>query len=234
MPSFDTRQSTWALTNDELWSKITPPTRTGEYIDATHLSLLGSDQPDRGDFEASDESEPAPDQDKTSSIGHPGFAESFIPIWGSGREAIADYQEGKIGEAALNAALAVSDLFLASSLAKGVWKGAFKLGSHKWNRTREWLGTRGYAKPGQPVHHWLIPQRRWGINVPEVIKNQPWNLKAMPDHAFHRRVHGQGKKAFIPPLRVWHGTPAWVKVGAGSVLGHSNEPYWDSNGEYSN
>jgi hypothetical protein len=31
---------------------------------------------------------------KPASVGHPGFAESLIPVWGSGREAVADYQEG--------------------------------------------------------------------------------------------------------------------------------------------
>jgi len=29
-----------------------------------------------------------------NSVGHPGFADSLIPVWGSGREAVADFQEG--------------------------------------------------------------------------------------------------------------------------------------------
>ncbi len=45
-------------------------------------------------------------------IGHPGLAESFIPVWGSGREALADLQEQDYGPAAFNAALAVTDLIL--------------------------------------------------------------------------------------------------------------------------
>jgi hypothetical protein len=60
-----------------------------------------------------------------NSVGHPGFAESLIPVWGSGREAVADFQEGDYAGAALNGALAASDLFLAGSIAKGVGKGAF-------------------------------------------------------------------------------------------------------------
>lgn len=61
----------------------------------------------------------------TGSVGHPGFAESLIPVWGCGREAVADFQEGDYAGAALNSALATSDLFLAGSLAKGVAKGSF-------------------------------------------------------------------------------------------------------------
>jgi hypothetical protein len=35
-------------------------------------------------------------------VGHPGLWESLIPVWGSGREAIADYQDGDYAGAALN------------------------------------------------------------------------------------------------------------------------------------
>jgi len=58
-----------------------------------------------------------------NSVGHPGFAESLIPVWGSGREAVADFQEGDYLGASLNTALAVSDLFLAGSIGKGLAKG---------------------------------------------------------------------------------------------------------------
>ena len=38
---------------------------------------------------------------------HPGLAESLIPVWVSGREAVADFHEGGAG---INGALAASDL----------------------------------------------------------------------------------------------------------------------------
>ena len=57
--------------------------------------------------------EAAAAQPSVNSVGHPGFAESLIPVWGSGREAVADFQEGDYAGAALNGALAASDLFLA-------------------------------------------------------------------------------------------------------------------------
>ncbi|MFZ4066841.1 MAG: amidohydrolase family protein [Phenylobacterium sp.] len=49
------------------------------------------------------------------SVGHPELLESLIPVWGSGREAVADFQEGDYAGAALNGALAASDLFLAGA-----------------------------------------------------------------------------------------------------------------------
>jgi len=65
------------------------------------------------------------------SVGAPGFAESLIPVWGSGRAAVNDFQEGRWGWGVINAALAVSDVFLVKSLAtaggKLVVKGGAKL-----------------------------------------------------------------------------------------------------------
>lgn len=52
-------------------------------------------------------------------VGRPGFAESLIPVWGSGREAIADFQEGDYVGAGINGAAAASDLFLAGAAGKG-------------------------------------------------------------------------------------------------------------------
>jgi Bacterial toxin 50 len=51
------------------------------------------------------------------SVGQPGFWESLIPIWGSGRAAIDDFQNGRWGWGLFNSALAVTDIFLVKSLA---------------------------------------------------------------------------------------------------------------------
>jgi hypothetical protein len=53
---------------------------------------------------------------------HPGLAESLIPVWGSGREAIADFKEGDVPGGIINGVAAASDLFLAGSAAKGAGK----------------------------------------------------------------------------------------------------------------
>jgi hypothetical protein len=169
-----------------------------------------------------------------SSVGHPSFAESLIPVWGSGREAVADFQEGDYAGAALNGALAASDLFLAGSLAKGVAKGAFYgagkgagKGAYSWsNKVRPWMKAKGYLQPYQHGHHWAVPQNGWGKNVPEWFKNQPWNIKAMPEGPAGAEMHGRltgsykGKPRFNALERYWYGTPAWSKVGTGAAVGH--------------
>jgi hypothetical protein len=67
----------------------------------------------------------------SQSVGAPGLGESLIPIWGSGRAAINDFQEGRWGWGLVNTALAVSDVFLVKSLVtaggKLVVKGGAKL-----------------------------------------------------------------------------------------------------------
>ena len=91
-------------------------------------------------------------------VGAPGFWEGMIPIWGSGRAAINDFQEGHYIWGTVDTALAVSDVFFVKALVtgavKGVGKTAIKCGGHSWGRTREWLGRKGFAKVGQVLHHW--------------------------------------------------------------------------------
>lgn len=64
-------------------------------------------------------------------VGQPGFAESLIPIWGSGRAAVDDFQNGRWGWGLFNSALAVSDVFLVKSLVtaagKALGKGAVEV-----------------------------------------------------------------------------------------------------------
>jgi len=47
----------------------------------------------------------------------------MIPIWGSGKEALADYEDGNYLGAAINAGLAASDVFLVKAAISGVAKG---------------------------------------------------------------------------------------------------------------
>lgn len=159
-------------------------------------------------------------QNSESDGRHPGTVESMIPIWGSGREAYADFEDGEYVEAAGNALMAVSDVFLAKAVLTGLAKGAVKAGgSHSWGATRKWMGKRGYLQPGQAGHHWLFSQGGWGRRVPDWIKNQPWNIKGMKSRVFHDGVHGIGERPFGPVGRVWHGSPAWPKANTVSVGG---------------
>jgi hypothetical protein len=177
------------------------------------------------------------------SVGHPELLESLIPVWGSGREAVADFQEGDYAGAALNGALAASDLFLAGSIVKGVAKGGFytvgkiaakkatmkptKTTPYNWDaKVRPWMGKQGYLAKGQAGHHWAIPQNGWGKGVPERIKNQPWNIKPMPEGPAGAEMHGRmtgrykGKPKFNALEQYIYGTPAWSKTATGAAVGH--------------
>ncbi|WP_340646007.1 hypothetical protein [Phenylobacterium sp.] len=165
-------------------------------------------------------------------IGHPGELESLIPVWGSGREALADFEDGDYIGAGLNGALAVSDLAVAGSLGKGLVKGGVFIANKATRRAapygwkgnvRTWMGEQKFLKPGQHGHHWAIPQNEgWGKAVPDFIKNQPWNIKPMPSPQVHGRIHGRygGQPQFKPAQRYWYGTPAWSKWATGSAVGH--------------
>jgi hypothetical protein len=58
--------------------------------------------------------------------------------------------------------------------------------------------------------------------VPNVIKNHPLNIKAMPDTATHMRITGRykGQPRFNALERYVHGTPTWAKVGTADAVGH--------------
>jgi hypothetical protein len=179
------------------------------------------------------------------SIGHPNVVESLIPVWGAGREAIADFQEGDYFGAGINAALAGSDLFLGTSVAKGLAKGGLFMmkggvgrpaSSATWRKIRSEMAAKGLIAKGQHGHHWLIPQNEWGKNWPNWIKNHPLNIKPMPTVAVPNKngrtidylseMHGRldaryGKKPrFNPAQRYWYGTPNWVKPATVEVVGH--------------
>jgi RHS repeat-associated protein len=51
----------------------------------------------------------------SKAVGAPGFWESLIPVWGSARAAINDFQTGHWGWGLFNSALAISDVFLVKS-----------------------------------------------------------------------------------------------------------------------
>jgi hypothetical protein len=146
---------------------------------------------------------------------HPGFAESLLPVWGSAREAWADHEDGHDTLATINAALAVSDLALGGEVVGGLTKGGFKLaGSNTWNATRKWMGKNSFLDAGQHGHHWLIPQSGWGKDIPDIVKNQPWNIRGMPSPEIHGRIHGNygGKPQFNLLQQLHFGMPTWAKT----------------------
>lgn len=175
-----------------------------------------------------DTSLPAPNTANLSSIGisPPNFAESLIPIWGSGREAASAFSAGNYWKGAAYTALAISDIFLVKSIASGLARGAWKLGSHTWGATRSWYGRRYDLAKGTQVHHWAISQqtiKKYGL---QSWANQPWNLKPIPtlgpfsSQTVHLAVHGRSTQVhFNFARRFWYGTPEWFKAGSVSSAG---------------
>lgn len=63
---------------------------------------------------------------KNQPVGEPGFWEGMIPIWGSGRAAVNDFQTGRWGWGIFNTVMAISDVFLVKALVVGVGKAVAK------------------------------------------------------------------------------------------------------------
>ncbi len=167
-------------------------------------------------------------------VGRPGKAESFIPIWGSGREAVADLQDDDYLGAAFNGGLAMSDVGLVGAIGKGVAKGAVKVGGpYVWRTTlpevregilgaRQWMGAKGIVGKGVQAHHGVIPNNGWGKAIPDWIKNQPWNITSIPSAEVHGRIHHsyRGLPRFNLAQRYYYGTPPWAKAATTSAAGH--------------
>jgi RHS repeat-associated protein len=152
-------------------------------------------------------------------VGAPGTKESFIPIWGSGRAAINDFQNGNYGWGLFNTGMAVSDVFLFKSVGTALGKGVWKFGSNTWGATRKWAVKNGYAIPWQDIHHWVIPRNQWGKIIPNWFKNQPWNFSPLPQKfkdmgytwsEIHRAIEGKSSPLTLNfAERLWYGSPMW-------------------------
>ncbi len=157
---------------------------------------------------------------------------SLIPIYGSGRDAVHAFKEGRYLAGVFNTALAVSDVFLIKSVfvagGKLALNGGFKLaGSHSWSATKGYWGKSGIKQlTGGSKHHWLISQKLMN-RYPQLkpVGNQFWNIKTFSSHADHIRLaHGQtygGLRGASPLGQIWYGTPTWPKAVIGSYGGRA-------------
>ncbi len=113
--------------------------------------------------------------------------------------------------------------FLVKSLVTAVGKASFhfaqKSGCHTWNATRKWIGKKGFAPEGQPVHHWLITQKMIKKH-PRLLSvaNQPWNLTPMKNRTFHNSVHGIGSQSFGMGRRFLYGIPGYFQLSIFGAL----------------
>lgn len=95
------------------------------------------------------------------------------------------------------------------------------------------------ARPGQELHHWLIPQGRWGRLVPNYIKNRPWNIRVLTQEA-HAQVDIYRNVAGVTPLpifaRPFVAMPNWARATAGTIsvgAGIGGAYLWDELGSSS-
>lgn len=161
-------------------------------------------------------------------VGHPSTLETFIPVWGSGREAIADFQDGDYLGAAGNAVLAASDLTLAGGAAKGAFKvyrhannmaKSGRKASYKWPAARERMKNNDYIADGNQGHHGIIPQGGWGKKVPNFVKNQEWNIMPLPKKV-HDKVHTKWKNGgYDPVTKTIVGSPPWARGAMAGAAG---------------
>jgi hypothetical protein len=171
-------------------------------------------------------------------VEHPSVGRSLIPIAGSAQEAVADYQDGDYVGAAGNGLLAVSDVFPAKVAAsvggKVIAKKAVYIAPrggvdpYDWKKMRKWSGESGLLKKHQIGHHGIIPDGKdtWGQRVPEWFRNQPWNLRAMPEGpkgwAVHNGIHGQFGEPQMGLVPAWTaGTPLWALAAQGWAIGRA-------------
>ena len=98
--------------------------------------------------------------------------------------------------------------------------------SWKWHNVRRRLGREGWALPYQEVHHKYIPRggkgkltfkgffkEQWGRFVPDIIKNQKWNLMPTESKVMHDALHGKGDKKYKLAKRLWYGSGPVFKGG---------------------
>ena len=90
----------------------------------------GGYTPNNGSFHSDnpyDSTPPAQPPSGGGSIGQPGFLESMIPVWGSLRAGIDDFQNGRYGWAAFNMVMAAGDVVVVKAVATAAVKATAKV-----------------------------------------------------------------------------------------------------------
>jgi RHS repeat-associated protein len=138
-------------------------------------------------------------------VSAPGFLESLIPVWGSGRQAVHDFQCGNWGWGLVNTGLAITDVFLVKSLITDLGKAGVKVGGEAAGKL-EWS-------------HWIPDRYDW---VPQVIRDSDFNGRYVTpfEHSQmdpYRLLKGQKKwgDQLLPwPERQWNRAPDWAQDAA--------------------
>ena len=162
-------------------------------------------------------------------ISRPNTLESFIPVVGPAWEAAADLQDGDIGGAAFNGAMAVVDVFPAGVAVKGLRAaskgiGVWKKGSLTANAARNYYRSKIPLKDGYQLHH-VFPLDGISRSAPN-WRNHFALLKPLPKEV-HKRLHG--RSGTLPkygrPGKLWHGTTDWMKAAAIGVPSYAGDSF---------
>lgn len=138
-------------------------------------------------------------------VSAPGFLESLIPVWGSGRQAVHDFQCGNWGWGLVNTGLAITDVFLVKSLITDIGKVGVKAGGEAVEKL-EWS-------------HWIPDRYDW---VPQAVRDSNFNGRYVTpfEHSQmdpYRLLKGQKKwgDQLLPwPERQWNRAPDWAQDAA--------------------
>lgn len=96
---------------------------------------------------------------KTKPIEKPGFGESLIPIWGSGKSSAYHLQEGNYWTAGGYAVLAITDIFLVKAL---VTSGCKVVATGGWKALWPAWGKWGYLTGlNKPHFYWEVLKKGW-------------------------------------------------------------------------
>lgn len=157
-------------------------------------------------------------------VGHPGALESFIPVYGAGRDAVAYLQEGDFPSAGVSALQATLDLaqvgtgtIAAGQAARAIGRGVpITRWTPTYNQTYRSLrkaGIHGGRAAGQEAHH-TVPLNGQSRSVAD-WRNHPIWIKMLKQEQ-HRRLHGgwDGKKEYNALQKAWHGTTGGMKAAA--------------------
>jgi len=115
------------LTPEQLAAYLSDPNAVKSFLDSNDFSYaFGNINEGIAAYVAANtpvKQDPVPPPEPTGPtgpVGPSGPLESFVPVWGSGRDALNSFQSGEYGWGTFHGAMAVTDLALAKSFAKGI------------------------------------------------------------------------------------------------------------------
>ncbi len=173
--------------------------------------------------------ETASNDGKEEGVGEPGFAESLIPIWGSGRAAINHFQHGNYVRGTIYSVLAITDVFLVKSLvvaggkvlAKGGAMLLAKEGAELVAKEGATVGEKALAKEGaNEVVHLTTAAGKEGIEESGKVGGK-WGVFALEADKVPSTALGKSAVSLVPKK-----LDAEIKIGGEALEAFSKPPLY--------